>query len=42
GARIEVDESKQDPLDFVLWKGAKPGEPSWPSPWGDGRPGWHI
>src|SRR5476649_2580239 len=42
GARIEVDESKQDPLDFVLWKQAKPGEPSWPSPWGDGRPGWHI
>lgn len=42
GARIEVDESKEDPLDFVLWKGAKPGEPSWTSPWGDGRPGWHI
>jgi len=42
GARIEVDEAKQDPLDFVLWKGAKPGEPSWPSPWGAGRPGWHI
>jgi cysteinyl-tRNA synthetase len=42
GARIEVDESKQDPLDFVLWKGAKPGEPSWASPWGAGRPGWHI
>ncbi|SNT00265.1 cysteine--tRNA ligase [Pseudomonas segetis] len=42
GARIEVDESKQDPLDFVLWKGAKPGEPSWTSPWGEGRPGWHI
>ncbi|TWC33574.1 cysteinyl-tRNA synthetase [Pseudomonas sp. SJZ079] len=42
GARIEVDESKQDPLDFVLWKGAKPGEPSWQSPWGVGRPGWHI
>ena len=42
GARIEVDESKEDPLDFVLWKGVKPGEPSWPSPWGDGRPGWHI
>ena len=39
GARIEVDESKQDPLDFVLWKGAKPGEPSWESPWGAGRPG---
>ncbi|WP_041756994.1 cysteine--tRNA ligase [Stutzerimonas stutzeri] len=42
GARIEVDEAKQDPLDFVLWKGAKPGEPSWSSPWGAGRPGWHI
>ncbi|TBU73572.1 cysteine--tRNA ligase [Phytopseudomonas daroniae] len=42
GARIEVDEIKQDPLDFVLWKGAKPGEPSWESPWGAGRPGWHI
>ncbi|MBI1195880.1 MAG: cysteine--tRNA ligase [Gammaproteobacteria bacterium] len=42
GARVEVDEAKEDPLDFVLWKSAKPGEPSWPSPWGDGRPGWHI
>ena len=42
GARIEVDEAKEDPLDFVLWKGAKPGEPSWQSPWGPGRPGWHI
>ncbi|MGA8706935.1 MAG: cysteine--tRNA ligase [Steroidobacteraceae bacterium] len=42
GARVEVDESKRDPLDFVLWKGAKPGEPAWPSPWGAGRPGWHI
>jgi len=42
GARIEVDEAKDDPLDFVLWKAAKPGEPSWPSPWGEGRPGWHI
>ena len=42
GARIEVEEAKDDPLDFVLWKAAKPGEPSWPSPWGDGRPGWHI
>ncbi|MEL7935746.1 cysteine--tRNA ligase [Pseudomonas delhiensis] len=42
GARIEVDESKEDPLDFVLWKAAKPGEPSWASPWGAGRPGWHI
>ena len=42
GARIEADEAKQDPLDFVLWKGVKPGEPSWQSPWGAGRPGWHI
>ncbi|WP_211828299.1 cysteine--tRNA ligase [Kistimonas asteriae] len=42
GARIEVDEQKEDPLDFVLWKGAKPEEPSWDSPWGKGRPGWHI
>jgi cysteinyl-tRNA synthetase len=42
GARVEVDERKRDPLDFVLWKSAKPGEPSWPSPWGAGRPGWHI
>ena len=42
GARIEVDESKRDPLDFVLWKASKPGEPSWESPWGPGRPGWHI
>jgi len=42
GARVEVEEAKQDPLDFVLWKAAKPGEPSWPSPWGAGRPGWHI
>ncbi|WBA84028.1 cysteine--tRNA ligase [Endozoicomonas sp. GU-1] len=42
GARIEVEEQKEDPLDFVLWKAAKPGEPSWPSPWGEGRPGWHI
>ncbi|WP_306603722.1 cysteine--tRNA ligase [Azonexus sp.] len=42
GERVEVDNAKQDPLDFVLWKNAKPGEPSWPSPWGDGRPGWHI
>lgn len=42
GARIEVDEAKEDPLDFVLWKAAKPGEPSWDSPWGAGRPGWHI
>ena len=42
GARVEVDLTKRDPLDFVLWKAAKPGEPSWPSPWGEGRPGWHI
>jgi len=42
GARVEVDEAKRDPLDFVLWKHAKTGEPSWPSPWGPGRPGWHI
>jgi cysteinyl-tRNA synthetase len=42
GARIEVDEAKRDPLDFVLWKAAKPGEPAWDSPWGRGRPGWHI
>ena len=42
GARIQVDENKEHPMDFVLWKGAKPGEPSWGSPWGPGRPGWHI
>ena len=42
GARVEVGEQKDDPLDFALWKAAKPGEPSWPSPWGDGRPGWHT
>ena len=42
GARVEVNEKKEHPMDFVLWKGAKPGEPKWPSPWGDGRPGWHI
>ncbi len=42
GARIQVDENKEHPMDFVLWKGAKPGEPSWESPWGPGRPGWHI
>lgn len=42
GARIEVGESKRDPRDFVLWKAAKSGEPGWPSPWGAGRPGWHI
>jgi cysteinyl-tRNA synthetase len=42
GARVEVDEAKADPLDFVLWKAAKSGEPCWDSPWGKGRPGWHI
>ncbi len=42
GARVEVTEAKHDPLDFVLWKAAKPNEPSWDSPWGKGRPGWHI
>lgn len=42
GARVEVDEKKKDPLDFALWKSAKPGEPYWESPWGKGRPGWHI
>lgn len=42
GSRVEVDEAKDDPLDFVLWKAAKPDEPSWLSPWGTGRPGWHI
>jgi cysteinyl-tRNA synthetase len=42
GARVEVDGSKREPEDFVLWKAAKPNEPSWPSPWGQGRPGWHI
>jgi cysteinyl-tRNA synthetase len=42
GERVEVDTEKKDPLDFVLWKSAKPGEPSWPSAYGDGRPGWHI
>ncbi|HSO27062.1 MAG TPA: cysteine--tRNA ligase, partial [Anaerolineales bacterium] len=42
GARIEVDERKENPLDFALWKAAKPGEPAWDSPWGKGRPGWHI
>ncbi len=42
GTRIAPDKKKQSPLDFVLWKGAKEGEPSWPSPWGPGRPGWHI
>jgi len=42
GARVEVDERKRDPLDFALWKASKEGEPAWPSPWGPGRPGWHI
>jgi cysteinyl-tRNA synthetase len=42
GARVEVNQEKRDPLDFVLWKGAKPGEPIWNSPWGPGRPGWHL
>ncbi len=42
GARVEVGEEKEDPMDFVLWKAAKPNEPSWDSPWGKGRPGWHI
>jgi cysteinyl-tRNA synthetase len=42
GARVEVGEQKENPLDFALWKGSKPGEPSWESPWGPGRPGWHI
>ena len=42
GARVEVDERKVDPLDFALWKAAKPGEPHWTSPWGEGRPGWHL
>jgi len=42
GARVEIDENKENPLDFALWKGSKPGEPSWESPWGKGRPGWHI
>ncbi|WP_417688193.1 cysteine--tRNA ligase [Pseudidiomarina sp.] len=42
GARVDIAQNKTDPLDFVLWKRAKPGEPSWPSPWGEGRPGWHI
>jgi cysteinyl-tRNA synthetase len=42
GARVEVDERKRDPLDFALWKASKPGEPAWDSPWGPGRPGWHI
>ena len=42
GARVDVNDVKEDPLDFALWKAAKPGEPSWNSPWGKGRPGWHI
>src|SRR2546422_8785583 len=42
GERVEVDSSKQDPLDFVLWKRSKPDEPKWPARWGEGRPGWHI
>jgi cysteinyl-tRNA synthetase len=42
GARVDVDERKRDPMDFALWKSSKPGEPSWESPWGPGRPGWHI
>jgi cysteinyl-tRNA synthetase len=42
GARIEIDARKENPMDFVLWKSSKPGEPSWDSPWGPGRPGWHI
>ncbi|MDP9065777.1 MAG: cysteine--tRNA ligase [Pseudomonadota bacterium] len=42
GSRVQIDEAKHDPLDFVLWKHSKPGEPCWKSPWGDGRPGWHI
>lgn len=42
GARVEISQAKEDPLDFVLWKLAKPNEPFWPSPWGNGRPGWHI
>jgi cysteinyl-tRNA synthetase len=42
GARVEVDSDKEDPLDFALWKASKPGEPKWESPWGEGRPGWHI
>jgi cysteinyl-tRNA synthetase len=42
GARVDVDEAKRSPMDFALWKAAKPGEPAWGSPWGEGRPGWHI
>ena len=42
GSRVAVDDKKRHPMDFVLWKSAKPGEPQWPSPWGPGRPGWHL
>ena len=42
GARISVGDVKEDPMDFAVWKAAKPGEPYWESPWGHGRPGWHI
>ncbi|NLU44995.1 MAG: class I tRNA ligase family protein, partial [Acholeplasmataceae bacterium] len=42
GARVDIDDRKENPMDFALWKTAKPGEPSWDSPWGKGRPGWHI
>ena len=42
GARVAVEEKKKNPMDFALWKASKPGEPAWPSPWGEGRPGWHI
>ena len=42
GARIEIEQDKEHPMDFTLWKASKPGEPSWTSPWGEGRPGWHI
>ena len=42
GARVEVNERKEEPMDFALWKASKPGEPYWDSPWGAGRPGWHI
>ncbi|HYB97847.1 MAG TPA: cysteine--tRNA ligase [Candidatus Limnocylindrales bacterium] len=42
GARVDIDERKKSPMDFALWKAVKPGEPAWPSPWGEGRPGWHL
>ena len=42
GSRVEIDQNKENPMDFALWKSKKPGEPFWNSPWGDGRPGWHI